>query len=100
LFFFTHQGEDRPVAKGVRELAQSRAGRPRRSQHAEVVGLEQDIITLQELFIYRHIGVNSAGKGYGEFEATGVQSHYDPRFRAMGITLPADLFHQHILMQA
>ena len=76
-------------------------GGPRRVTNiTEVTGMEQDVITLQDIFAFRQIGVDSSGKAYGEFETTGVSSHYEPRFRASGIMLPADLFRQRTLMQA
>jgi pilus assembly protein CpaF len=66
----------------------------------EVTGMEQDIITLQDIFEFRQLGVDVAGKTSGEFVTTGVASHYEPRFRARGVSLPTDLFRERVLLEA
>jgi pilus assembly protein CpaF len=76
-------------------------GGPRRITNiTEVTGMEADILTLQELFVFREMGMDSAGKAYGEFVAAGLASHYHSRIQAAGITLPPDLFRQRVLLQA
>ncbi len=76
-------------------------GGPRRVTNiTELTGMEQDVITLQELFVFRELGVDGAGKAFGEFQATGLSSHYDPRFRASGIVLPPEYFRQRSIMRA
>ena len=66
----------------------------------ELIGMEQEVITLQDVFLFKQAGLDSVGRAYGEFEATGLASHYDPRFRAANITLPADFFRQRMLLKA
>jgi len=66
----------------------------------EVTGMEGDTIVAQELFIFRQLGVDHSGKAFGQFEATGVRPYHDPKFRAAGIALPADLYSHRVLLQA
>jgi pilus assembly protein CpaF len=66
----------------------------------EVIGMEQDIVTLQDLFVFKQHGVDAAGKTCDDFVATGMASHYEPRFRARGVLLPAELFRERILLEA
>jgi pilus assembly protein CpaF len=66
----------------------------------EVIGMEQDVVTLQDLFVFKQLGVDVTGKTCGEFVATGIASHYEPRFRARGILLPAELFRERVLLEA
>jgi pilus assembly protein CpaF len=75
-------------------------GARRVTRVTEVTGMEQDIITLQDLFVFKQLGLDAAGKCYGEFVATGVASHYEPRFRARGVSLPPDLFREAVLLKA
>ena len=75
-------------------------GARRVSKITEVVGMEQDIIVLQDLFVFKQLGVDAAGKTRGEFMATGIVSHYEPRFRARSISLPAELFRERVLLEA
>ena len=51
----------------------------------EVVGMEGDVVTMQELVRFRQQGVNEDGKVIGSFEFTGVQPHSLRRFDEVGI---------------
>jgi pilus assembly protein CpaF len=51
----------------------------------EVVGMEGDIVTMQELIKYQARGVDADGKVIGEFQYTGVQPHYTHRFEEAGV---------------
>ena len=58
----------------------------------EVVGMEGDIITLQDIFLYNKIGVDERGRVIGRHKATGVRPKFMERLQSMGIHLPADIF--------
>jgi pilus assembly protein CpaF len=58
----------------------------------EVVGMEGDLITLQELFTFQQTGLDENRKVKGRFKATGVRPKFSERLLAKGIALPADLF--------
>ena len=59
---------------------------------AEITGMEGDIITMQEIFVFEKLGVSQEGKVIGRFRATGVRPKCAERLRASGINLPADMF--------
>lgn len=59
---------------------------------SEVLGMEGDIITLQDIFIYTQNGKDEKGKITGEFKATGIKPKFSSKIEANGITLPKDLF--------
>jgi pilus assembly protein CpaF len=58
----------------------------------EVVGMEGDLITLQELFIFQQTGLDENRKVKGRFKATGVRPKFAERLAAKGVVLPLDLF--------
>jgi len=58
----------------------------------EVVGMEGDLITLQELFTFRQTGLDENRKVKGRFKATGVRPKFAERLAAKGVALPPDLF--------
>jgi pilus assembly protein CpaF len=58
----------------------------------EVVGMEGDLITLQELFVFQQIGLDENRKVKGRFKTTGVRPKFAERMVAKGIPLPTDLF--------
>src|SRR6266404_3201609 len=59
---------------------------------SEITGMEGDIITMQEIFVFEKIGVTQDGKVIGRFRATGVRPKLCERLKASGIHLPADMF--------
>jgi pilus assembly protein CpaF len=58
----------------------------------EVVGMEGDIITMQEIFTFERQGVAEDGRVLGRFRATGIRPRFTERLQAWGIDLPAGLF--------
>ena len=58
----------------------------------EVVGMEGDLITLQELFTFQQTGLDEKRKVKGRFKATGVRPKFAERMAAKGVALPSDLF--------
>jgi len=59
---------------------------------SEITGMEGDIITMQEIFLFEKVGVTQEGQVIGRFRATGVRPKCSERLRASGIHLPADMF--------
>jgi pilus assembly protein CpaF len=59
---------------------------------SEITGMEGEIITMQEIFLFEKMGVTQDGKVIGRFRATGVRPKLCERLRASGIHLPADMF--------
>jgi len=51
----------------------------------EIVGMEGDIVTMQELVRYNQEGLDAAGKVAGHFQFTGVQPHHSTRFEETGV---------------
>lgn len=58
----------------------------------EVVGMEGDTITLQELYGYRASGVDVRGNINGEFVATGVRPGFADKLAAGGVIVRDDWF--------
>src|SRR5712671_4023804 len=65
----------------------------RRLTHiTEVVGMEQDIITLQDIFLFEKTGITESGKVVGRFRATGIRPKFYDRLKQSGIVLPTQMF--------
>jgi pilus assembly protein CpaF len=65
----------------------------RRITHiTEVVGMEQDIITLQDIFLFEKTGITESGRIHGRFRATGIRPKFCDRLKSCGIMLPAQMF--------
>ena len=65
---------------------------------AEITGMEQDVITMQEIFRFERTGLTREGRVTGRFRATGVRPKCAERLETMGVRLPADMFeHVHLV---
>jgi pilus assembly protein CpaF len=59
---------------------------------SEITGMEGEVITMQEIFVFEKAGINKEGKVLGRFRATGVRPKCSERLRAAGIVLPPEMF--------
>jgi len=59
---------------------------------SEVVGMESNVITLQDIFVFEKRGINKEGKVIGRFKATGIRPNCADRLELAGIKIPDDLF--------
>jgi pilus assembly protein CpaF len=59
---------------------------------SEITGMEGDVITMQEIFMFEKMGMTQDGKVIGRFKATGVRPKVAERLKAAGIHLPSDMF--------
>jgi pilus assembly protein CpaF len=59
---------------------------------SEITGMEGDVITMQEIFLFEKLGVTQDGQVVGRFRATGVRPKACERLKASGIHLPPQMF--------
>jgi pilus assembly protein CpaF len=62
---------------------------------SEITGMEGDVITMQDIFVFERTGLNEKGKVTGRFRATGIRPKASERLAASGIKLPMELF-EHV----
>ena len=62
---------------------------------SEITGMEGDVITMQDIFVFERTGINDKGKVTGRFRATGIRPKASERLAASGIKLPMELF-EHV----
>ena len=58
----------------------------------EVTGMEGEVVTLQDLFVFEKRGLNPDGQVVGRFAATGIRPKFYEKLLASGIRLRPDLF--------
>jgi pilus assembly protein CpaF len=58
----------------------------------ECVGMEGDLVTTQDIFVFERIGVTSEGHVTGRFRPTGVRPKFSERLKAAGIEFSTQLF--------
>lgn len=64
---------------------------------AEVQGMEGDAVTLQEIFTFEQLGIDSSGKTYGQFVATGLRPGFLERLKFSGVDLDLSMFERRVL---
>jgi pilus assembly protein CpaF len=67
-------------------------GRRRCVSFSEIVGMEEDVITMQEIFRFRRKGRDSDGGILGDYESTGVRPRFMDLLIARGIEVPTAIF--------
>lgn len=55
----------------------------------EITGMEGEMITMQEIFLFERTGVDAAGKVVGRFRTTGIRPRFAERLKQYGMQLPA-----------
>ncbi|HVA26135.1 MAG TPA: CpaF family protein [Chloroflexota bacterium] len=95
-------GLDLP-AKAIREqvasainlivhLTRMRDGSRRVTNVTEIVGMESQVVTMQDIFVFQARGLDDEGRILGSVLPTGLRPKFAERFEQYGIPLPASLF--------
>ena len=58
----------------------------------EVQGMEGDVITLQDIFVFDQTGRDENGKVIGRFRPTGIRPKFLEKLATNGINLPVEIF--------
>jgi pilus assembly protein CpaF len=83
------------VASAVHILVQCsrQSDGSRRVTHiTEVTGIETDIVTLQDIFVFEKRGMSPEGRVLGRFAATGILPKFNEKLLASGLRLPSWVF--------
>jgi pilus assembly protein CpaF len=74
------------------QLSRLRDGSRRVTHVTEVVGMEGEVVTLQDVFLFKQQGLDPNGKVKGALLPTGLRPRIADRCEQQGIPLPPDLF--------
>ena len=59
---------------------------------SEITGMEGDVITMQDIYVFEKLGISQEGRVLGRFRATGVRPKACERLKASGVNLPPSMF--------
>jgi pilus assembly protein CpaF len=59
---------------------------------AEITGMEGEVVTMQDIFVFRKHGIKETGEVIGEFLPTGIRPKFAERLLVTGIKLPMAMF--------
>ena len=54
--------------------------------------MEGDVVSMQEVFIFRRLSTDSEGKISGEFRCTGIRPKFAREFESRGIEVDEEMF--------
>jgi pilus assembly protein CpaF len=67
---------------------------------SEITGMEQGVITMQDIFVFQQDGINQSGQVVGRFRSTGIRPKCAERLATAGVPLAMDMFqHTHPINQ-
>jgi pilus assembly protein CpaF len=80
----------------VLQVARFNDGTRRVTHITEITGMEDEVVSMQDVFVFEKQGVSSDGRILGTFTATGIRPKFAEKLQASGITLPANFFEQTV----
>jgi pilus assembly protein CpaF len=77
----------------IMHISRMKDGSRRITHVTEIVGMEGDVITLQDLFLFDYTaGMDEDGRYLGGLKATGLRPRFLDRLQEQGISVPAEVF--------
>jgi len=80
----------------VLQVARFSDGTRRLTHITEITGMEDDVVSMQDVFVFEKQGVSPEGRTLGTFTATGIRPKFAEKLTASGISLPAHFFEQSV----
>jgi pilus assembly protein CpaF len=76
----------------VVQIARLSDGSRRVTHLTEITGMEEDVVSMQDIFTFEKRGVSPQGRVLGTFSATGIRPKFAEKLVASGIPVPANIF--------
>jgi pilus assembly protein CpaF len=82
----------------VVQLTRLSDGRRRVTAITEITGMEQDVITMQDIYAFDRTGVNPEGRVTGLFRATGIRPKCAQQLATAGFVMKPELFEHRLVV--
>ena len=76
----------------VVHVARLSDGSRRLMKVTEVVGMEEDVVTTQDIFVFEQQGIDTTGRVIGAHRATGTRPKFADRLARAGVTVDSAIF--------
>jgi len=73
-------------------LARLSDGTRKVTRVTEIVGMEEDVVTTQDIFVFEQQGIDADGRVLGFFRPTGIRPKFSERLERAGIHLGPEVF--------
>jgi pilus assembly protein CpaF len=74
------------------QVARFTDGTRRITHITEITGMESDVVSLQDIFVFDKQGLSPEGRVIGSFASTGIRPKFAERLKAAGFELPSQMF--------
>jgi len=85
----------RQIASAIQlivQISRFSDGTRRITYMTEITGMEEDIVSMQDVFVFEKHGISPDGRVLGAFTATGIRPKFAERLKVSGINVPASWF--------
>jgi pilus assembly protein CpaF len=82
----------------VVQLTRLSDGKRRVTAISELTGMEQDVITMQDIYLFERTGVKPDGRVTGVFRATGIRPKCAQQLASAGFTMAPELFEHRLIV--
>ena len=76
----------------VIQISRFNDGTRRVTHLTEITGMEEDVVSMQDIFVFERHGISPEGRVLGTFTATGIRPKFADKLKASGIQVPASYF--------
>src|SRR6266480_166093 len=85
----------RQIASAIQlivQISRFNDGTRRITYMTEITGMEEDIVSMQDVFVFEKQGISPDGRVLGAFTATGIRPKFAERLKASGINVTGSWF--------
>ena len=82
----------------VVQLTRQSDGKRRVTAISEITGMEQDVITMQDIYVFERTGLTKEGKVTGAFRATGIRPKCAQQLATAGFVMGPELFEHRFVV--
>jgi pilus assembly protein CpaF len=83
----------------VVQLTRLSDGNRRITAISEITGMEQDVITMQDIYVFERTGLKPDGRVTGMFRATGIRPKCAQQLASAGFPMPPELFEHRVTVE-
>jgi len=76
----------------ILQVSRMSDGTRRVTHFTEITGMDNEVVSMQDIFLFEKRGIGAGGRVLGRFYATGIRPKFAEKLRVSGITVPAALF--------
>ena len=80
----------------VAQVSRMSDGRRRVTSISEITGMDENVISMHEIFSFVRKGIGPDGAVVGTFKPTGIRPKFLERLRLAGVVLPSELFERSV----